>query len=130
MSIDLKISNYIYYKMKHKREISITNPQLRSIAQNFRNVWCEAECAQIKLLKKSKRYLEANNLEHTYRNSILYCPSCNSLKGDRIYNSRLVRWYCPKCWNLQREFYISMTEKKKRGQALGDFNEELMSSFL
>ena len=116
--------------MKNKREISISNPQLRSIAQNFRNVWHEAVWAQVDSFKATKRYIEANNLEHAYRNSILYCPSCNSLEGNRIYNSRLYRWYCPKCWSLQRDFYISMMEKKKRGQGLGDFNEELMSSFL
>ena len=116
--------------MKHKREISISNPQLRTIAQNFRIVWNKAMWVQVTALKAAKRYIEANDLEHAYRNSILYCPSCNSLKGDRIYNSPLDRWFCPKCWGLQREFYISMMEKKKRGQGLGDFNEELMSSFL
>jgi len=116
--------------MKHKREISISNQQLRTITQNFRIVWHEAVWAQVDALKAVKRYIEANDLENAYRYSILYCPSCNSLKGDRIYNSRLNRWFCPKCWGLQREFYISMMEKKKRGQGLGDFNEELMSSFL
>ncbi|MHA1372716.1 MAG: hypothetical protein ACTSR7_00315 [Promethearchaeota archaeon] len=116
--------------MKNKREISITNPKLRNIAQNFRNVWHKAVWAQIVSLKAIKRYIEANELEHGIRNSILYCHSCHSLKGNRIYNSRLDQWHCPKCWGLQKEFYISMMEKKKEGQDLGDFNEELMISFL
>lgn len=116
--------------MKNKREISITNPKLRNIAQNFRKVWHEAVGAKIDLLKASKRYIEANDLEHKYRNSILLCRTCHLLNGDRIYNPRLDQWHCPKCWNLQREFYISMMEKKKQGKTLGDFNEESMSSFL
>ncbi|MHA1375087.1 MAG: hypothetical protein ACTSR7_12425 [Promethearchaeota archaeon] len=116
--------------MKNKREISISNPQLRRISQNFRNILHEAVWTQIQLLKTSRRYIEANDLELKYRSSILVCRTCHLLKGDRIYNPRIDQWHCPKCWNLQREFYISMMEKKKQGKRLGDFNEESMSSFL
>ncbi|MHA1824403.1 MAG: hypothetical protein ACTSXM_11155 [Promethearchaeota archaeon] len=116
--------------MKKKREISISVPQLRNIAQNFRDVWRVAVWARIDSLKASKRYGEANDLELKYRNSILLCCTCHLLKGDRIYNPRLDQWHCPKCWGLQKEFYISMMEKKKQGKNLGDFNEESMSSFL
>ena len=115
--------------MKKKRKISISDPHLRQVAQNFRNVWREAIWEQIKDLEASKEYIQAENLKRVYHNSILRCATCSTLKGDRFYNHSSGAWFCPRCWKINKDFYISMMEKKKKGENLGDFREELMEGF-
>jgi len=115
--------------MKKKRKISISDPRLRQVAQNFRNVWRKAIWEQIKDLEASKEYIKAENLKRAYDNSILRCATCSTLKEDRFYNHSTNAWFFPRCWNINKEFYISMMKKKKRGENLGDFREEKMEGF-
>jgi len=116
--------------MKKKRKISISNPRLSRVAQNFRNVWFEVVWGRIDDLEASKDYIQAEALKRDYNNSILKCATCSTLKGDRIYNHSRGVWFCPQCWDVNKKFYISMLEKKKRGEDLGDFNAKLLKDFL
>ena len=116
--------------MKKKRTISISNPYLRKIAQNFRNVWFEAAMLKTNDLKDSEDYDKAKILEEAYNNSILKCATCSTLERDRIFNPTWGAWLFPQCWEINKKVSISIMEKKRRGENLGDYRIEKMKDFI
>lgn len=117
-------------KMKEKRLVSISNQLLKRIAQNFRNVLFEAIKSKIKNLKDSGNYGQANVLQEVYNDSILKCATCSTLERDRVFNPTWGAWLCPQCWEINKKVSISMMEKKRRGENLGDYRIEKMKDFI
>lgn len=116
--------------MNKKRLISISNPFLRQIAQNLRYVLFEAKKSKVKNLKDSGNIYQANVLQEAYNNSILKCATCSTLERDRIFNPTWGAWLCPQCWDINKKVSISMMEKKRRGENLGDYRIEKMKDFI
>ena len=125
--------------MKKKRTISIKNPQLRKIRNNFRNLWKEwAHQLTIQLHSREEEvyYNESgkfkseitgeeiervrnisgklSEIRNLVDKSICKCRRCVRTDQDMTYNPRDGAWYCVECYEEMRRW----TAKKKTGTSI------------
>lgn len=116
--------------MKQKRAISIKNPKLRRIRDQFRVLLLEAEKAKtievldkVGGLKKSEGfwdekssdykglhraaqelYSQESDLRYAFNNSIVFCPVCGKIDKDMTYNPVSKKWFCVECYKFNQMF--------------------------
>ena len=116
--------------MKQKRTISIKDPKLRRIRDQFRvlllrigeariieilnrmgelqeseGFWDE-KSSNYKRLQKETQELSSqeSDLNSAINSSIIYCPVCRTNDKDMTYNPISRRWYCVECYKFNQMF--------------------------
>jgi len=122
-----------------KRTITIKNPQLRKIRDNFRHLWREvAHQFSMKLHDKENEIYyngygkfkskltgeeiervrnisrKLNEIRNLVDKSICKCRRCVRSDQDMTYNPRDGAWYCVECYEEMQRW----TAKKKTGKSV------------
>ncbi len=114
--------------MKHKREIRIKSPRLRTLRNNLREIiWLEwdkrglwiiqsqsglidtklSQGEKLKLRKELENKLEQN--QKLMKSSIVMCGWCHHRDRDAIYNPSNHQWFCPDCYSMHKEDILNST---------------------
>jgi hypothetical protein len=110
--------------LKEKKSISIKDPQLRIIRDNFRRT-VKSACIveQSKIHREKEKLMESNDffvnekyrklsrelddrywaIERALRASILLCPVCFKSNRNMTYNPVQLCWFCVDCYEKLRK---------------------------
>ena len=143
--------------MKDKRIISIKDPKLRKIRNEFREVWLQARDSERSKLgnemkvidsdekgdsipmnelvpSQLKRFRELqqlrNKINEIGKKSICMCYTCGKPDQDMYYNHPYRAWFCVECATLAKSHHARIKAKKARGEYTCDPDEEFSQSFL
>jgi len=111
------------FNPQNDRRITIRNPKLRKIRNEFRKLLVKVvkvKIIELLELRNQKRKLwvegiisEINyfeimrpiqkkevNLRNALFRSIVVCHTCGDLEKDRIFRMKDATWYCPRCYKI------------------------------
>ena len=138
--------------MKHKRIITIKDPRLRKIRNEFRNLWLAAYGAEwrrlndkledlsfdedeniltiadmrrIGTLERFRSLQKAqSDLDVALRRSICSCSSCGRADVDMYYNKPYNSWFCLGCVQKIINGYANIITKKALGTYYCDEDDD------
>ena len=143
--------------MKDKRIISIKNPKLRKIRNEFREVWLQVSDAERSKIRNEMKAIDSdeegdsipmnelapsqlkrfrklqqleNEIDEIGNKSICMCYTCGKPDQDMYYNHPYRAWFCVECANLAKSHHARVKAKKARGLYKCDSDEEFSQSFL
>ncbi len=100
------------------------NPELRKIRDSLREIITRASYSYESKLIEEKANLSIEEDREKYKvladkrdkihtalnNSICICPVCKSRTSDMTFNPYLKAWFCVKCYEKNKQFYIKRGE--------------------
>lgn len=108
--------------VKKKKTSSIKDAKLRNIRDTLRYVITEVETGFVRglIYRKSRDDIDEGEipilsnridaLNTAWKNSICVCPVCGSRTSDMTYNPVEEKWFCVRCYEENKAFYIKRGE--------------------
>ena len=110
------------FTVKKKKTISIKDPKLRNIRDSLRYILFQVRIGLVEdfmaresriSLGDERRAMWADRIDAlrtAWQDSICVCPVCGSRTSDMTYNPVEEKWFCVRCYEENKAFYIKRGE--------------------